>query len=64
MDPNEALKNLREAARDNLAHAEEFKDRPGELLVMIYEAAESFQALDEWLSKGGFLPADWQRDRH
>lgn len=25
------------------------------------EFAEQFEALDEWLSKGGFLPADWAR---
>ena len=23
--------------------------------------AELVQALDEWLAKGGFLPADWKR---
>jgi hypothetical protein len=26
-------------------------------------ARESFQALDGWLSGGGFLPADWQGAR-
>lgn len=28
------------------------------------EFGEQFEALDEWLSKGGFLPADWQTGRH
>lgn len=25
------------------------------------EFAETFEALDEWLSKGGFLPAAWRQ---
>jgi hypothetical protein len=24
------------------------------------EISELFQALDEWISKGGFLPKDWK----
>lgn len=27
------------------------------------EVAETFAALDEWLSNGGFLPDDWRKDR-
>ncbi len=52
MDPNEALAQLRryaDAAVD---------DAPEDWLDM---APELFQALDDWLSRGGFLPADWQR---
>lgn len=48
MDPNESLRQLRlmvsPAAHGNLG-ADEF--------------AEAFMALDQWLSGGGFLPADW-----
>lgn len=43
MDPNDALKNLRAA----LAAGN------------IEEAKDFFEALDEWLSKGGFFPSDW-----
>lgn len=25
------------------------------------EISEHFEALDEWISKGGFMPADWAR---
>lgn len=45
MDPNQALKNLRDMIRDT------------EDLDLI----EQFEALDGWLSRGGFLPADWER---
>lgn len=47
MDPNEALKNLREE-------------------LSYFEGgafAEQFQALDEWLAKGGALPEAWQKMR-
>ncbi len=49
MDPNTTLARLRElaAAADDVEEAAEL--------------AEAFHALDEWLSRGGFLPADWAR---
>lgn len=54
MDPNETLKRLRELSEqgfpttDNLEDADEFH--------------ALFRDLDEWLSKGGFLPTAWQRN--
>ena len=45
MDPNEALGSL----RDCIEH-ERWE-----------EAAGYAAALDEWLSKSGFLPYDWRR---
>lgn len=59
MDPNEALKNSREAARLIL-------DSPGSAVddaVQGQTLAEAFDALDQWLSKGGFLPDDWKTRR-
>lgn len=44
MDPNKALENLREALKSG-EHE---------------ESAEAAAALDEWLSKGGFLPDAWR----
>lgn len=44
MDPNETLRELREAIR-----------RGDDMLTI----AELWEALDEWLSKGGFFPAKW-----
>lgn len=56
MDPNEALKNAREALI--AFHAEEDS-------TLIEEAAgrlaDAFEALDEWLMKGGFMPEAWER---
>lgn len=54
MDPDEALKQLRQMAikvrREN-----------GYLPFTADEMAEQFQALDSWLQQGGFLPRDWDR---
>lgn len=47
-DPNEALRELRHLIEIN--GEEDYSE----------EIAEKFQALDEWLSKGGFLPEDWR----
>ena len=47
MDPNAALAKVRELIGDG--------DSADVLLV------DAFEALDEWLSKGGFLPSDWER---
>lgn len=47
MDPNAALQKVRELINDG--------DSADVLLV------EAFEALDDWLSKGGFLPDDWAR---
>lgn len=60
MDPNEALKQLRELLGDGTTfidvHPEELSDHLG-------MACEYFQALDEWIQKGGFLPREWQFDK-
>lgn len=56
MDPNETLKQLRELlGRDNTPRSVTAK------LCTLADAEELFQALDEWLSKGGFLPEEWKR---
>lgn len=52
MDPNETLAKLRRLAANVHNYGAEYDD--GE------EFAELVVALDEWLSQGGFLPADWQ----
>ena len=33
----------------------------GEIADLAARLAELVQALDEWLSKGGFLPKEWER---
>ena len=51
MDPEEVLRRLRALAADAIESEEHG--------AIISEAHELFQALDEWLTNGGFLPADW-----
>jgi len=46
MDPNATLTELRELLADGTPEGAEM-------------ALERFEALDEWLSKGGYKPADW-----
>ena len=65
MDPNEALKNLREVMprlRD-WEESEAWAASPAALTAHdndLRDAVDSFEALDEWLSKDGFLPSDWE----
>ena len=56
MDPNEALKNARALAAAILKDGETWDSA-----TRAEELANAFEALDEWLSKGGFLPEAWKR---
>jgi hypothetical protein len=56
MDPNTALEEIRDSiqefeglSRDNFVDA----------LIEADKIVERFKALDEWLSKEGFLPGAW-----
>jgi len=53
MDPNAVLADIR--ARIATLRAEPHWCMDGEAHAM----ADEFEALDEWLSSGGFKPADW-----
>lgn len=61
MDPNEALKELRRilALYDNDQPPRKVEDALWDFQAM----KESLAALDQWLSKGGFLPDEWNRDK-
>lgn len=50
MDPNETLAALRGAVA-RLDAGEDAAD----------DVVEAFEALDSWLSKGGFAPGDWSQ---
>ena len=61
MDPNETLRMIREVVAweqnrtgDETYGADDFADMLGEVTELIAD-------LDEWLTRGGFLPADWNR---
>lgn len=51
MDPNTTLEELRELAR-------EWFDSDNDHAA---QASDLFNALDGWLSRGGFLPKAWER---
>ena len=53
MDPDAALLLLR---AETQAATEE-----NDAVEVLARMVELFQGLDDWLSKGGFLPQDWQR---
>jgi hypothetical protein len=61
MDPNAALAHAREATQTVLGAVYDAKANLNEFNYAITDLAETFDNLDEWLSKGGFLPSDWQR---
>lgn len=53
MDPNAALERLRELTK-------RIHETDEDLFDLADEMATTFEGLDEWLSKGGFLPGKWQ----
>jgi hypothetical protein len=69
MDPDEALKKLREALQkwrskkmEDLMTSPVADDREIPLRVA-EQIADNAEALDGWLSRGGFLPEDWAKER-
>jgi hypothetical protein len=52
MDPDQALKNARAA----LASVRNDEDDQSDFAM---DLADAFDALDGWLSKGGYLPQPW-----
>ncbi len=58
MDPEQALKDARDALagfRQGVCEDARWQlEQAGQL-------ADAFEALDGWLSRGGFLPSDWAR---
>jgi hypothetical protein len=57
MDPNAALENARVA----ILSLAEPTDDDDEAWDMVQQLTDAFEALDGWLTKGGFLPDAWQR---
>lgn len=54
MDPNSRLEELRLLSAQISAG-----DRGWDLSPEAYRLADLFEALDDWLRKGGFFPHDW-----
>jgi hypothetical protein len=57
MDPNETLRLLRLTLKQMKADTD-----PAIRQAHADEAAEHFNALDNWMSSGGFLPEAWKRN--
>jgi hypothetical protein len=57
MDPNVALAKIREAVGELRQSDDDgvWADDSSQIGMLL----EQFEALDEWLSRGGFLPKDW-----
>lgn len=64
MDPNETLRLMREALESASAFEQmETPMRDAMRLEALGEAAACAESLDEWLSKGGFMPRAWNGAR-
>jgi hypothetical protein len=59
MDPDESLRLLRDA----LTRALTLQLPNGPLAGVVGDLVDSVQALDQWLTGGGFLPAAWAGQR-
>jgi len=67
MDPNVSLARLRDAMARLHTHEQkpEWETAPSALRAHdddLRDAVDAFEALDGWLSRDGFLPADWKSD--
>jgi hypothetical protein len=54
MDPEQALKDGRAVCREWLDD-----DDKGDVFDQMQRLVDAFEALDQWLSKGGALPRAW-----
>ncbi len=59
MDPDETLRQIRQIARDTVAGTISTDEAPDYLEELVDYA----EGLDEWLTKGGFLPRAWTTGR-
>lgn len=66
MDPDAALQNMRTAIKDFDSAKDKWEDSETRDEFRILHAIaliDAVEALDDWLSKGGFLPKDWTKGR-
>ncbi len=59
MDPDVALEKLRKALASYRKWSAQACDK--QALNEADKVADHFEALDQWLSSGGFLPDEWSR---
>jgi hypothetical protein len=58
MDPNAALELIRRLVKESDTCTD------NQAPHLLEQLAVAVDGLDEWLSRGGFLPDPWQRYRH
>lgn len=63
MDPQATLNIMLDRARAVLEWCDENEDASEGIEDDARELAEAVEALDAWISKGGFLPAAWDKAR-
>lgn len=67
MDPNEALRRIRELLTekrlDDVLDSDLDNDKSGEAGTVLVELSTLFEGLDGWLKNGGFMPTDWANKR-
>jgi hypothetical protein len=61
MDPNATLQTLRDFAERYADGCPDVNHVDCDHADQLTEIAEAVNALDVWISRGGFLPSDWQR---
>lgn len=59
MDPNDTLDAIRSHVDDVFQMLEDGGIPPETLHKHVVDLAQSVEALDQWISKGGTLPAEW-----
>jgi len=65
MDPNENLREQRRIVTEinRLADGDEGCFTIDEMAEKAQRLAELVEAMDQWISRGGFLPREWSRGR-
>lgn len=58
---HEAISNLRLKCIDVLEVIENSEDHDNDIDYEVIELINTFEGLDNWIGKGGFLPKDWER---
>lgn len=61
MDPNQALADIRRLISEADSQDTDTPEGAARALSLLTEAAWAFDGLDEWMSRGGFMPKIWAR---
>lgn len=63
MDPDAALANLRAAIQSVMQTMDDSATDRESFNANVIDLVDAAGSLDDWLAKGGFLPAEWDRNR-